>query len=333
LQGRFELFFSSLNGGGTWWNQLTGAVAAFQDLLSGIGDAARASMIRTLSTLIATPPTYDNYAEHRLRIDNNALEGKKMLFLAHSQENLFVNVAYRYAVTKLPASAIKVVHVAPASPTTNGVHILADLDLVINGLRLVGSVPSITDSIPIFLSRPASPLNGQKDTLGHGLLEIYMNPLLSISSNVKSNINTALNGLVTPPTQAASGFFTSTLTWNGSGDIDLHVYEPNGGHVFYSNKQGAAGYLDVDNIVANGPEHYYASCDVTKLQEGTYTVAVANYSAASGKTATVQIATAQGVLGTASATLGAATGNTPTAQMFKVKVKKILKRVNTKLVC
>jgi hypothetical protein len=323
LQGRFELFFSSLNGGGgTWWNQLTGAVTAFQNLLSGIGDASRAAAISSLASLAATPPTYDNYAEHRLRIDNNALEGKKMLFVAHSQGNLFVNVAYQYAATKLPVNAVKVVHIAPASPTTNGAHVLADLDLVINGLRLVGSVPPITDNIASFLSRSASPLNGQKDALGHGLLEIYINPLLPIASSVKSKVNSALNSLVAPPVQAASGFFTSTLTWDGAGDIDLHVFEPRGAQVFYANKQGAAGYLDVDNVSANGPEHYYASCDTTKLQEGTYTISVANYSASSGKVATVQIATAQGVLGTKSVTLGEATGNTPTAQMFKVKMKK-----------
>ena len=30
LQGRFELFFGALNGGGDWWSDLTGAVAAFE---------------------------------------------------------------------------------------------------------------------------------------------------------------------------------------------------------------------------------------------------------------------------------------------------------------
>jgi hypothetical protein len=322
LQGKFELFFSALNGDGPWWSEIINAVSSFQSLLTAYSDTVRAKLIASLTSLAANPPTLNNYAEHRLRIDNSVLEGKKMLFVAHSQGNLFVNAAYQYSITKLPISAVKVVHIAPASPTLNGIHTLADLDLVINGLRLVGNVPPVTHNIPGYLLRPASPYNNQKDALGHGLLEIYMNPLLAISSTVKNNINTALNSLITPPIQASAGFFTSTLTWNGVGDIDLHVYEPNGAHVYYRNSQGAAGYLDVDNVVANGPEHYYASCDSTKLQEGTYTISVANYRADSGKVATVQIATAQGVLGTSSATLGTATGDTPTAQMFKVKVKK-----------
>src|SRR4051812_49224307 len=40
---------------------------------------------------------------------------------------------------------------------------------------------------------------------------------------------------------------------------------------------GAAGFLDVDNTVANGPEHYFASCDPLAVEVGTYRIAVANY--------------------------------------------------------
>ena len=322
LQGRFELFFGAVHGGGDWWSDLTGAVAGFGDLLDALIDLVKASAISGLTALIANPPTSTNYAEHRLRIDNNALEGKKMLFVAHSQGNLFVNAAYQYAVTKLPVASVKVVHIAPASPTLSGAHILANLDLVINGLRLVGTVPSITHNIPGILLRPANPATNTKDPLGHGLIEIYINPLLDISIAVKTAINTALNALETPPAKATGGFFTATLTWNGPGDVDLHVTEPGGSRVYFENKTGQAGYLDVDNTVANGPEHYYASCDTSKLQEGTYTIALANYKGADGRAATVQIATTQGVLGTLSETLGGPTGTAPNPPIFKVKVRK-----------
>ncbi len=320
LQGRFELFFGALNGGGDWWSDLTGAVAALESLFDAFRDFVKAGTISNLAALIANPPTSTNYAEHRLRIDNNALEGKKMLFVAHSQGNLFVNAAYQYAVTKLPVASVKVVHIAPASPTLSGAHILANLDLVINGLRLVGTVPNITHKIPVL--RPANPATNTKDSLGHGLIEIYINPLLDISIAVKTAINTALNALETPPAKATGGFFTATLTWNGPGDVDLHVTEPGGSRVYFQNKTGQAGYLDVDNTVANGPEHYYASCDTSKLQEGTYTIALANYKGADGRAATVQIATTQGVLGTLSETLGGPTGTAPNPPLFKVKVKK-----------
>jgi hypothetical protein len=213
-----------------------------------------------------------------------------------------------------------VVHIAPASPSLKGSHTLANLDIVINGLRILGSVPTITSKIPIL--RPAG-VNGKKDVLGHGLLEIYINQRLSISKRVKRHINNALDSLAAPPAQASPGFFTATLTWNGSGDVDLHVFEPDGSDVCYSSMQGTSGYLDIDNTVADGPEHYYASCDSTALQTGTYRIAVANYDRADGRTATVQIASwNDGVLGTKSVILDEAAGDNPDFTMFNVVVSK-----------
>lgn len=242
------------------------------------------------------------------------------MFVAHSQGNLFANPAYNYATGKTSAKSVKVVHVAPASSLLNGDHVLADKDIVINGLRVSGSVPSITDTIP--LNRPAG-INGKKDALGHGLLEIYLNSQLAISQSVKTKINAALNSLESPPVQAQSGFFTTTLTWNGAGDVDLHTFEPSGTHVYYANKAGVAGYLDVDNTQSFGPEHYYASCKADKLKVGVYRIAVANYDRADGREATVQLASYNnGVLGTKKVTLGSATGDNPAFTLFNVSVTK-----------
>ncbi|HIF9187352.1 hypothetical protein [Photobacterium damselae] len=320
LSERFELFFEALQGGGNWWDKITDAVPSLGNILIEFGQWHEAATIELLTGLFGNPPTEINYAEHRLRIDNWVLEGKKLLFVAHSQGNLFANAAYDYALTKTSSNSVRVVHIAPASPTLNGPHTLADKDLVINGLRVAGSVASITDTIPSYLLRPPG-VNNETDILGHGLIEIYINPKLEISRRVKSHINEALNNLETPPVEASSGFFTATLTWNGIGDVDLHTFEPNGSHVFYGRKVGTTGYLDVDNRYGNGPEHYYASCDINKLQTGTYRVAVANYINADHRTATVQISSwNDGVLGTKSVTLGNPTGSRPSATMFNVTV-------------
>jgi hypothetical protein len=244
------------------------------------------------------------------------------LFVAHSQGNLFANAAYQYAAAKIGAEAVKVVHIAPASPTLSGPHTLANLDLVINGLRVVGTVANNTDDILPYLHRPPG-ANGQKDILGHGLLEIYINPGLPISQRVKGHIENALQTLIAPPAEATSGFFTATLTWDGPGDVDLHTFEPGGAQVYYGAPTGSVGYLDVDNTVASGPEHYYATCDRSALQEGTYRIALANYARAEGRTATVQIASwSDGVLGTKSVTLAGATGDDPVYEMFNVVVRK-----------
>ncbi len=63
---------------------------------------------------------------------------------------------------------------------------------------------------------------------------------------------------------AAMGALTVTLSWGqGSSDVDLHVLEPYGRHIYYSNKGYDANgpYLDFDNTVGFGPEHYYATDD------------------------------------------------------------------------
>ncbi|MBF0206355.1 MAG: hypothetical protein HQK53_05645 [Oligoflexia bacterium] len=106
-------------------------------------------------------------------------------------------------------------------------------------------------------------------------------------------LNDALDSLVDPPTHGNVGFITVTLTWDGPGDVDLHVYEPNDVHVFYAHREGMVGYLDYDNMSALGPEHYYATCDSSKIISGNYRIGINNYARATGRTATLQIATAE----------------------------------------
>jgi uncharacterized protein YfaP (DUF2135 family) len=85
-----------------------------------------------------------------------------------------------------------------------------------------------------------------------------------------------LAGLQDPPQVAGNGPITATMTWNiNNSDVDLHVFEPDNSHVYYDNKRGTSGYLDVDNTRAFGPEHYYTNCN--QLQVGEYIFAVNYY--------------------------------------------------------
>jgi hypothetical protein len=320
LAGRFELFFEALRGDGPTWSRITQALPELANVLQVLLGASEAAVVATLTGLAGSPPTVMDYAEHRARIDSLVLDGQKLLFVAHSQGNLFVNAAHEYALAKVGAVAVQVVHVAPASPTAHGDHTLANLDLVINGLRLLGEVPTVTDAIPGYLRRPPG-LNGNKDLLGHGFLEIYLNPSLDTSRRVKQQIDEAMMSLVAPPAVTQLGSFSVTLTWDGPGDADLHTLEPDGSHVYYADPAGTSGYLDVDNVEGFGPEHYYASCRRSELLVGTYEVAIANYDGAEGTTATVQVASwKDGVLGTKTGVLGAATGDNPTGTLFRIVV-------------
>jgi hypothetical protein len=177
IEGRFELFSEALDGDGPWWSKIINSVSSTAAILDGFVNWYQARLIQSLTELAANPPTTVNYSEHRVRIDNLILEGNKLLFVAHSQGNLFANAAYNYARTKVSSESVNLVHIAPASPILNGNHTLGDIDLVINALRLVGSVASVTDFMPGYLLRPPG-ANGQTDIKGHGLLPIYMLPLI-----------------------------------------------------------------------------------------------------------------------------------------------------------
>lgn len=69
---------------------------------------------------------------------------------------------------------------------------------------------------------------------------------------------------------APQAAMTMTLTWGQSdSDVDLHIQEPTvngtpGRHIYYNNKgnTGTNPYLDFDNTMGYGPEHYYATSDM-----------------------------------------------------------------------
>lgn len=89
---------------------------------------------------------------------------------------------------------------------------------------------------------------------------------------------------------AARGALTVTLSWGqGSSDVDLHVLEPYGRHIYFANSMPDANgpYLDFDNTYGYGPEHYYATDDMdmydaSGVQQstdlyGTYQIALHYY--------------------------------------------------------
>lgn len=68
-----------------------------------------------------------------------------------------------------------------------------------------------------------------------------------------------------------------TLKWDCTGDVDLHLKDPDGHHIYYNSKKpsGCDGSLDVDNTNGFGPENiFYAK---TKAPQGIYKVKVNNY--------------------------------------------------------
>lgn len=77
------------------------------------------------------------------------------------------------------------------------------------------------------------------------------------------------------PTQAAD--VTFTLEWSPTDsncDIDLHVFDPTGHHIYFGEMTcGCGGYLDRDDRQGPGPEHIY----YTQAKQGKYLVYVHHY--------------------------------------------------------
>ncbi len=231
LAGRFELFWEALNGGGSWWDAITEAIPSTASILADYLTWVEDKTLELLTSWIETPSTLPDYAQHQAQVVTWVQEGRKMLFVAHSQGNLFVNKAYDYALTQTNANSVEVIHIAPASPTVNGPHVLADGDLVIDKLLrwFAGDVPKVTDNIPAWSDRPAG-INNETDLLGHGLLEIYLNPHLTTANRIDEYIKAALESLTVSPSENSGNLFMATLLWDGFGDVDLHALVPDPEH-------------------------------------------------------------------------------------------------------
>jgi hypothetical protein len=303
LAQHVELIWETLSDGrNTYWQVIVNAIPQIADAYQSLVQDIDARYVAALARLVSNPPTEADYAAQDTRLDALRTEGQMLMFVAHSQGNLFANHAYDYIQPKIGSTSIGVVHVAPASPTLRGPYTLADIDLVINGLRIQGlsTVPAINLTLPFAAGDPS----------GHTLVGTYLDPARAGRNTVASLMTQTISALQPPAAVGSQGFFTLTLTWDGVGDIDLHTFEPGGSHVFYGNPQGLDGFLDVDNTVAFGPEHYYASCDPGVLQAGTYSIGINDYSGGAGRTATVQVSSSRdGVLLTTSLPVGPARGS------------------------
>lgn len=304
----FELYWEALlgqvNKEGSWWERIRGLLSSdtvFNNFGISLTNELDRAIIGDLSTLLANPPTEADYAEHNTRLDALTQEQKKIMMVAHSQGNLFANHAYDYITPKVGTDAVKLVHIAPASAKLHGDYELADIDLVIKGLGLLGyTVPPANTEIPYSIA----------DIQGHSLVDTYLDRSRPGNAKTVAMMMTALDKLQPPPTVGQTGSFTVTMTWNGPGDVDLHTIEATGDHVSYRNRQGSVGYLDVDNTYAYGPEHYFATCDSDGIVAGDYQIAVNNFAAPAGTVATIQAAgSREGVLLTRQIVLGNALGS------------------------
>lgn len=101
--------------------------------------------------------------------------------------------------------------------------------------------------------------------------------------------------VIVPDGGTCTGDISATLTWNTATDVDLHVIEPNGTHVYYSRRTGTTAVLDRDNTSGFGPENICVAAG--RALPGFYEVFVVYYSGAPVTTATITVRTKAGTPG------------------------------------
>jgi len=222
---------------------------------------------------VNTPEINEHVGKYREAI----LHGQKVLVVSHSQGNFNTNLARQMLANLKPAIAMKAFGIFGIATPTN--YIVGKGTHLTNHLDIITSIPG---SLPANWTLRRADSGKIVDNIGsipaHSFNDTYLSPYYDIRPEVVRKIKQELSKLKDPPQITKSGSVTVTLNWNvGNGnDIDLHVFEPDRTHVYFSSKTGNSGYLDVDNTHGFGPEHYYTDCK--KLQVGEYFVEVKYFS-------------------------------------------------------
>lgn len=96
----------------------------------------------------------------------------------------------------------------------------------------------------------------------------------------ENQIQAITRGIASVPIKVIANIPRSDIwmesSWAGEGDVDLHLYLPNGQHCFYQNNSTSGAMLDVDNTQRDGPEHIVMEHAIP----GKYRVTVLYYRAA-----------------------------------------------------
>ena len=302
LASHFELFWEAIGDGNASLTQKIEQIySGAQSLFDYLHTKMISGIMAGLSYLLSHPPTVSDYVLQDASLEILENDGAKLLLVGHSQGNLFLNHAYDYIATRWGKQDVAAVQIAPASPTLRGQYVLADIDLVINALRIQGgaSVPPVNMTLPLSSS----------DWSGHSLIGTYLDPARGARAQIIGLMKNGLAELSQPPDvyHADRASFTVALTWNGLGDEDLIVFEPDGGRLGSGVDHQPGGSMNGDSAHGYMPEIFYATCNPLSFQTGIYHVSILSDSVVDNKMATLQVATQEdGVIFTKSLSTGPA---------------------------
>lgn len=202
---------------------------------------------------------------HIEKYNKALIEGNKVVVVAHSQGNLFANISYS-GIDPILQSGFGIVAVATPSGrvAAGGPYTTIDEDIII--ASVYGSKNANLDNFEGI---------NLDDLSGHTFATSYMMTNHPAEQKILNDILSTIEELPDLESELGSGPISASLTWGAQPDLDLHIYEPNGDHVYYRNLTGTSGSLDLDDTNRQGPEHYFVTCD--KLEIGTYRFGVNYY--------------------------------------------------------
>ena len=254
-----------------------GAIAASPVVITALGVGALVAVAADITTRAQTEAMKtipEVQRKHVALYSADLLAGKRVFVVAHSQGNLFANTSLAETARIRPDDASSLAMVGVATPAArqfrDSLYVTGEDDTVINDLRR-------TDNV---LRANVNNVDGSTDVSGrderfHGFLESYMeNESFASRKRVDKEMERLAREVPFPTQEGGEGAIRATLTWDAQPDVDLHAFEPNGSHVYYSSRTGRSGTLDVDDTSSYGPENYFVPCN--KVELGTYRIGV-NY--------------------------------------------------------
>ena len=189
LGKRFEYFWEFLGSSEpTFLDKLAGFLPNAASLFDSLYTAINTKLVAIISYFTSNPPTEADYATHNARLDALAADGQKLMLVGHSQGNLFMNHGYDHILPTVTKDRVAAAHIAPASPTLRGDYVLANIDLVINALRIQGANSVPDNNLDINASRV--------DVSGHTLIGTYLDPTRDGRGRVKTMIEREMGKLV-----------------------------------------------------------------------------------------------------------------------------------------
>lgn len=273
LANHFELFWEALRGDGSSgvWSYITNSIKNALSVLSSLYSDFTVEFAASLSSALSHPPTAADYAAHNTLVDNQIAQGQMLVFVAHSQGNLFADHAYDHAASEIPATGVGILHIAPPTTVLHGPYDLANIDLVIGALRTVfGSqtVPENDLTLPSSLGDPS----------GHTLAGTYLDPNRQGLSAIQRDFNAEIATLLPyRPVTLLSVDLKASITSADSTASGLFVTEPSGltlNEMFLPYNSNGSFKVCSDPTTGTTEMLYWIPLGQTKDPRGSYAVDV-----------------------------------------------------------